>query len=74
MQIINEKELLEDTVEGLANFLNLEMEEVRAFVTDEIMEEVLDKMFEAQSEVIHKLGLTLMKMPSKEFDDISKGN
>ena len=74
MQIINEKELLEDTVEGLANFLNLEMDEVRNFVTDEFMEDVLNKMFEAQSKVIHKLGLTLMKMPSKEFDEISKGN
>ena len=74
MQIINEKELYEDTVEGLANFLNLEMDEVRNFVTDEFMEQVLDKMFEAQCEVIHKLGLTLMKMPSKEFDESNKGN
>ena len=61
MQIINENELLDDTVEGLANFLNLEMNEVRAFVTDEIMEEVLDKMFEAQTKVIHQLGLQLIK-------------
>lgn len=74
MQIINEKELYEDTVEGLSNFLNLEMDEVRNFVTPEFMEDVLDRMFEAQTEVIHSLGLTLMKMPSKEFDKISKGN
>lgn len=73
MQIINEKELYEDTVEGLSNFLNLEMGEVRNFVTPEFMEEVLDRMFEAQTEVIHELGLTLMKMSSKEFDEISKG-
>lgn len=61
MQIINENELLDDTVEGLANFLNLEMNEAKAFVTDEIMEEVLNKMFEAQTEVIHQLGLQLKK-------------
>lgn len=61
MQIINENELLDDTVEGLANFLDLEMKEVRTFVTEEIMEEVLNKMFEAQSEVIHNLGLQLKK-------------
>lgn len=56
MQIINERELYEDTVEGLADFLGLEMEEVRNFVTDEFIEEVMEEMFEAQAKVIRKFG------------------
>ena len=60
--IINEDELLEDTIEGVSNYLDrpLTSSEIDSFVILEIAY-ILDKMFEAQSECIMDIATRIKK-------------
>ena len=53
-QIINEKNLQEDFIEGLENLLKRELEakEIEELENSGILDECLDEMFEKESEII----------------------
>lgn len=52
LSIINQKPFREDYVEGVANYLGLEIEVADKYVEDSDLEEALEKMWEAESESI----------------------
>ena len=53
--IINEQELMEDFIEGIADVLELEIGVVRHYVRADELEECISEMFTAESEYIHAI-------------------
>ena len=62
-QIIDEINLREDFIEGLSNYLDRELtkEEITEFIDNEL-ENMVDKMFETESEIIHQLGQRIINL------------
>ena len=62
-QILNENNLRDDFIEGLSNYINRELtpDEIKLFIDDEI-ENMIDKMFETESEVICKIGQRMINL------------
>ena len=62
-QIINESNLREDFIEGLSNYIDRELtpEEIKLFIDDEI-DNLIDKMFETESEIICQLGQRMINL------------
>lgn len=52
MQIINHDELVDDIVEGLANYLDIDMEHARHYVDDNMINDVYDAIWQAESDII----------------------
>ena len=53
--IINEKNLLTDTINEISNFHNISNESARLLCTDELMCEITEAMFSAQEEYIQNM-------------------
>jgi len=60
-QIINNKALLEDAAEGIANILDVSILEVLPKLTDDMMEGILDVMFQAESEELFRISEQIKK-------------
>ncbi len=55
LPIVNNEALLEDMAEGIANILDVSMLEIIPKITDHMIDEVLNVMFEAESEELHRI-------------------
>jgi hypothetical protein len=64
--IINENELMEDLIEGIAEVLDLETHEVRPHVYEADLEECITEMFEAETNYIHSLTPAIKDRISKQ--------
>ncbi|MCD6434869.1 MAG: hypothetical protein J7L15_00550 [Clostridiales bacterium] len=60
-RIINEEALFEDVAEGIANYLDISMLEVMPLLTDNMMEQIIDVMFEAESEELVRISNEIKK-------------
>ena len=55
-RIINEEALLEDTIEGLAEYLNIDNGLAKEYIKNDDMEWIIESMFCTQSDCIMELG------------------
>ncbi len=60
-RIINEKSLKEDVIEGITNYLDINIDKIEQFITDDEIENIIDQMFEAESEEIVYLAESIKK-------------
>lgn len=68
MPIINDKQLLKDSVKVLSEYIDMPKEVIIKHLTPEVMEQVITEMYTAQESFLYKLGDRILKASTKGTD------
>ncbi len=68
-QVINEQVLKENSIEILANYLNIEQYKAEPYLTPDYLDMITDKMFEGQTEAIVDIARWIEQEINKDKPD-----